>query len=196
MRTHDVNKINNSRKGFTLVELLIVIVVIGVLASRMMLSSRETMNTAKASKIVSDLVTLRTAILAWYTDNYDCVEIDGRVAYKGHSVQPIQEYDANTLGIDKYIGHGTINLAGAKWKGMTEGAYAIYDAGQNNRTTWFVGYRFAKNESAVKEKLKLRAKSLGLKFSDNYPNGDKDYKDGTKDSCVWLKVFGEYKINN
>ena len=68
-------------KGFTLVELLIVIVVIGVLSAMMMLSSTEAVTSAKAADIISDLRNCKTAALAWYADNLDYVE--GRVKHDG-----------------------------------------------------------------------------------------------------------------
>ena len=64
------------RKGFTLVELLIVIVVIGVLSTMMMLSSTEAVSSAKAATIISNLRNLKTATLAWYADNLDRVVKD------------------------------------------------------------------------------------------------------------------------
>ncbi|MBQ9419346.1 MAG: prepilin-type N-terminal cleavage/methylation domain-containing protein [Synergistaceae bacterium] len=67
-------KKNAKRQGFTLVELLIVIVVIGVLSAMMMLSSTEAVSSARASDIVSDLRNLKTAALAWYADNLDYIE--------------------------------------------------------------------------------------------------------------------------
>ena len=63
------------REGFTLVELLIVIVVIGVLSAMMMLSSTEAVSSARASNIISNLRNWKTAALAWYVDHIDDVRI-------------------------------------------------------------------------------------------------------------------------
>ena len=57
------------RKAFTLIELLIAIVVIGVLAAMMILSSTEAVTTAQASNIVANLTHIRKAVIAWYGDN-------------------------------------------------------------------------------------------------------------------------------
>ncbi len=70
------------RKGFTLVELLIVIVVIGILSAMMMLSSTEAVTSAKAAKVLADMRNIKTAVLSWYTDNYDKVVKDSSGKYK------------------------------------------------------------------------------------------------------------------
>jgi general secretion pathway protein G len=57
------------RKGFTLVELLIVIVIIGILASAMMLSSGAATASAEATTVISELRSLRAAALMFYGDN-------------------------------------------------------------------------------------------------------------------------------
>ena len=66
-------------KGFTLVELLIVIVVIGVLSAMMMLSSTEAVSSAKAAKVINNLRQLKTAALSWYMDNLDIVDGKGKI---------------------------------------------------------------------------------------------------------------------
>ena len=70
---------NAKREGFTLVELLIVIVVIGVLSAMMMLSSTEAVSSAKAAKVINNLRQLKTAALSWYMDNIDKVNNIGKV---------------------------------------------------------------------------------------------------------------------
>lgn len=56
-------------KGFTLVELLIVIVIIGILAGMMMLSTGGATDSATATKIVSDMRNLKAAAVMYYLDN-------------------------------------------------------------------------------------------------------------------------------
>ena len=54
-------------KGFTLVELLIVIIIIGILAGMMMLSTGSATDTAEATKIVSDMRNIKSACCLLYT---------------------------------------------------------------------------------------------------------------------------------
>ena len=178
----------SNRKGFTLVELLIVIVVIGVLSAMMMLSSTEAVSSAKASNIISNLRNLKTAVLSWYTDNLDKIQTDGRVKI-GDETHPIQEWTDAQLGISKYFSNGdSVPYKGSKETKGDNGFYCIYDAGGVNRTTWYVGYRFdTKTEAAVKEKVKARKDSLGLIFVDYSPNN------GSGDGRVWMKVMGDWE---
>jgi len=59
------------RQGFTLVELLIVIIVIGILAGGMMLASGSATDSAKASTLVSELRNAKAAGIMFLGDNTD-----------------------------------------------------------------------------------------------------------------------------
>ena len=139
------------RKGFTLVELLIVIVVIGILSAMMMLSSTEAVSSARANNIVSNLRNLKTAALAMYTDYMDHVDKQG-TKYKVR-----QSFDV----VKQYMSQG--ESSGTAWNG-----YGI--AGNTTNGKWFVYYN-GSMESRVKEKLKSRASSVGL-WQINNPAGD------------------------
>ena len=100
----------SARKGFTLVELLIVIVVIGILSAMMMLSSTEAVSSAKAADIISDLRNLKTAALAWYADNLD--KVDGGSKTFGDGIKnEIFKY-LGTVSVDS---HYTFQKVDSEW---------------------------------------------------------------------------------
>ena len=136
-----------TRKGFTLVELLIVIVVIGILSAMMMLSSTEAVTSAEASNIVSNLRNLKTAALALYTDELDYAD-KGKLAFGS-----VASSTANATGsFDKVIQYMN-NSAAADFVN-----YGI----MSDSDGWWV-FRTAINDSRVRSKLAGRAKSVGLK---------------------------------
>ena len=135
-------KRNIKRRGFTLVELLIVIVVIGILSAMMMLSSTEAVTSAKASNIVSNLRNLKTAALACYIDSMD--HFDAKPTELPKKAQII-----------KYLNSGA-ELPDSK-------DYDIKSDSTNNE--WFLEYKVegtTSEKTQIKQKLAGRAKSVGL----------------------------------
>lgn len=177
-------------RGFTLVELLIVIVVIGVLSAMMMLSSTEAVSSARAADIISDLRNIKTAVLAWYADNMDkftnnCLIKNGEFGTGKDS--PIQEITDSKLGLSKYMnGNVAINTKG-DGNNIPKGEFCVFTAGKDNRDTWFIGYAFKDGEDKVREKLKARASSVGLHFTNQYPQS------ATGTQRVWMKIMGDWK---
>ena len=121
----------SNRKGFTLVELLIVIVVIGVLSAMMMLSSTEAVSSAKAADIISNLRNLKTAVVSWYTDNLDRIVRNGN-DYKVKDNDGTTDWFTdkvikvnNASEIMKYLGNN--NSITIQWReGANVGNYIIY----------------------------------------------------------------------
>ena len=177
-------------RGFTLVELLIVIVVIGVLSAMMMLSSTEAVSSAEAAKVISNMRNLKTAVLEWYADNLDRVKIDTDKHPKifskdGTSKQIFPDFTGSPAGkaeILKYLNDASFTLASKSTN--KAGEYIVADV---NWTTWYVFYNLD-GKAKLKEKLASRAKSLGLKGNDSIGNIDKT-KDYTNEKYVMLPIL-------
>ena len=65
------------RKGFTMVELMVVIAVIGILAAMTTHEAAEFIATARARAIVSNMHNLKKALLAWYSAHPNMVVENG-----------------------------------------------------------------------------------------------------------------------
>lgn len=70
-----MKKLMKKRAGFTLVELLIVIIIIGILAGAMLLVAGSGTDKANATKIISDMRSIKAAALMKWADkgNWDWV---------------------------------------------------------------------------------------------------------------------------
>ncbi|MEG1823791.1 MAG: prepilin-type N-terminal cleavage/methylation domain-containing protein [Cloacibacillus sp.] len=90
------------RKGFTLVELLIVIIIIGILAGMMMLATTGVIAKAEATRIVSNLRTLKSAVIMYQLENGK-LPMDTRI-FMG-SPNSLDKYlDGAKLGNAYYVG--------------------------------------------------------------------------------------------
>ena len=136
----------NRRRGFTMTELLVVILIISALMAVMSANSTEGLSSAKVGNIVYNLKTLKQAAVAVYLRSRDQWEEKG--------VQPVAkdvfEYmmdDADYSGYELYLTDFT-------------------DSKTASECQWYVCYVFpeyAFETDSIKDKLAGRAKNVGLR---------------------------------
>ena len=129
------------RGGFTLIEMLLVIVVIGILSAMMMFAGMEAVASARAAVIEDNMKTLKTAAAAC------CL----------HCEEQNKEISLSMENVLSYIGGGEtssrLNASGC--------TYSIEHDDDNEKYYVKCSLGGASAEK-VREKLKARAKSLGL----------------------------------
>ena len=100
-----------SKKAFTLVEVLITIIIIGILAGALMLSMANVRDKAEAAKIVSNLRNLKSAAVSFCLDNGGIPDTIGNQGWSMLSVTVLQPYV--DIDLSKY------GLSGANSDGIT-----------------------------------------------------------------------------
>lgn len=132
-------------KGFTLVELLIVIVIIGILAGMMMLSTGGATAKAEATKIVADLRNMKAAAVMVYADS--------------------GKWPTAIASLDEYIDQ---KLEGTNYTVVSDGAYIKFDVSKvDDKVQESLG-KLASTGVA----LYTSAKSGDITSSDIYKGGD------------------------
>lgn len=134
-----MKKVMKKRAGFTLVELLIVIIIIGILAGAMLLVAGSGTDKAEATKIVSNLRSLKAAALMYYADN------------------------PNTTAVTTTAGTQIDLLKGYMDRGLEGSGTYEFLAGtvSGDQVGWFVGRKGIKPDGA-KDKLTPIAEETGL----------------------------------
>jgi len=138
---------NKKHSGFTLIEMLVVIIIIGALTGAVMLSVTSATDKAKASKIVTNLQNLKAACVMYYADNEQWPSED--VVFDGNAATA----DGTKKTIESYLDR------------IPEKGYKIY-AASSNSSVCAVSYS-DKNvmTDGVVEKIKKMAKTSGLSSS-------------------------------
>ena len=149
------------RKGFTLVEILIVIVVVGILTSMMTISMSASKISADASNIVTRLRNAKTAAMAMYVQYLDTWEGNVNDAQKSFDMAEVRKFLNNDRNYDD-------NYVLVKEK--KDDVYA--------RIHWYVAYNLGDDNARLAEKLAGRAEYDDLFGNENVLNNDDTYNDG------------------
>jgi prepilin-type N-terminal cleavage/methylation domain-containing protein len=155
-------KMVGRRGGFTLVELLIVIMIISILAGMMMLATGSATDSAEAAKLINDLRAAKSAALLLYIDE-EAWPTSKDVASAGPS-------------LDKYTDRPLFSSPGGSHaKYLLDIAEGIHTAGATPKLRSFIG--IAKNNAGnanippgVETKLRSSANNAGLVFDDTMQN--------------------------
>lgn len=142
------------RRAFTLVELLIVMIIIGILAGMMMVSSGAATDNARAARIINDIRAMKAAAVLYHAE-YGAWPIwihMGAGSYRNagsgdKSILPSHYFDTSAAGDDYWIGVMYDRTTGACYSNA-------YVAGLDR---------------GVREKLEAKAKETGLYGSESGP---------------------------
>ena len=148
----------NVRRGFTLLELLVVISIIGVLSGGLMLTMGSSTDKAEAARIVSDLHSLKLAAGLFHAD------------HAGETVTP------DITSLKEYV---------SVPEKLSGGSYLFVQGSDSEQ--WFVGYAVENLSSGVRASLQKLAAASGLRKGTSIKDVDKDTYDGGK-SGVFVRV--------
>ncbi len=188
---------DRTQKGFSLLELLIVIVVLGVLATVMLLSNIEAMNTANTAAVINNLTSLKKATSTWYLDNYFRVVKDGSkymVVTDGVQQEVKDFINQHGTEITQYLDNGTTIALKEANKDVPADGY--YFKALKNGKEWYMGYKFFKDahekDESFMKKFESRASSLNLITITNADDATKAKAEkfgANKDKYVYMLVL-------
>lgn len=123
----NLNLAHKAQRGFTLIELMVVIAIIGILASIAIPSYSDYVKRGKAAEATSTLANLRVQIEQYYQDNR---------TYVGFPCNPTQKYFTYSCTTQTATSY-TLNAAGKASEDMGSFEFTVDQA--NARTSKFDG---------------------------------------------------------
>ena len=163
-----------THKGFTLMELLIVIAVSGILSSMAMMSGSEATNIANANKIVEEFNIISAAMNMYYADNKAVVDATTETDLASKILEGIKPYMKSVTSVTAE-------------SDATAGKYNI--SVQNGE--WWLTYTLAADDTKVGAILKNKATQEGLMSTTTTVSGTKvtasKAYDGKKTVCMRVR---------
>ncbi|MDR0648532.1 MAG: prepilin-type N-terminal cleavage/methylation domain-containing protein [Synergistaceae bacterium] len=104
-------------RGFTLVELLVVTVIIGVLAGMMIVSVGASVDSADATKLINDLRVIKAASLRYYMDN-NAFPGDGLNSGQTFTASELEGYHDNPALMNAYGNMVYVKNSGKMFYGL------------------------------------------------------------------------------
>lgn len=123
----NLNLAHKAQRGFTLIELMVVVAILGILASIAMPSYTDYVKRGKAAEATSTLADLRVKIEQYYQDNR---------TYVGFACNPAQKYFTYSCTTQTATAY-TLNAAGKASEDMGSFEFTVDQA--NARTSKFDG---------------------------------------------------------
>ena len=163
------------RKGFTLLELLVVIGVMGILGATGMVAGQEATNAARATTIADGLEKAATAMMMYYSDNAQIIAEKGIVVAEGGSAAAVV-----ATGASAYLkADDALDSTATPVKGKY---CVVVSAAADPEAKWWVGYTFLDADTSLKAMIANKAKRMGLKSTTTIAEGKTiddvaDYKD-------------------
>ena len=162
------------RKGFTLVELLIVIGIMGILGAMGMIAGQEATSAARATVIADNLEKLATAAMMFYEENSSEIDKTGQVGGKNVTDEILVD------GINAYLkdANKISTYAAAK-----DNEYFAAVNGTGAAMTWWVGYAFGTSDgnAQIQKAMVNKVNRMGLKLA----AAGADYAGGNE---VYMKI--------
>ncbi|MBQ9433945.1 MAG: type II secretion system protein [Synergistaceae bacterium] len=158
-----------ARKGFTLLELLVVIAVMGVLGAMGMISGQEAMDVANATTIVSGFESVSAAMMMYYSEVSTSADIGAEEITEDTIVEGVQAYIKNENSVSKTAGAGV---------------YSISIVGDSAPKSWWLTYTLTGDDTRIGKILKTKNTRLGLKSS---AAANATVYDGKKTVCMKVR---------
>ena len=157
------------RKGFTLLELLVVIGVMGLMSSMAMIGGQQATDAARANAIADSLEKAASAMMMYYSDNADEVSVNG---VGGSGTIALTDLAA---GASAYLKNPLLAVE------TGDNTYFVAVSDETANANWYVGYKFNTSDTAIRAIIANKATRMVLSSTKTGKASDTAYAGTTAD---------------